>query len=137
MALYLFEHPETGVIREVYFKLEDKKEYFGEDGEEKVKWHRRFTIPYASTNTKVSDPFSQKDFMQRTEGKNLTLGDMWDESARLAEQREKKVGEDPVKKQHFDTYAKKRKGLKHLQDTRDKKEVQEKFQPKVKAKASD
>ena len=130
MALYLFEHPISGEVREVYFKLDDKKEYFGEadDGEEPIKWHRRFTIPYASSNTKVTDPFSQSDFMQATSGKkNMTFGDLWDKSAELSEQRAKIAGNDPLKEKHFDNYAKSRKGLKHLSDGRDKKAIQERF----------
>jgi hypothetical protein len=134
MAIYLFEHPETGEIREVYFKLEDKKEYFGEENEVKIKWYRRFTIPYAASNTKIADPFSKKDFMGATEGKNMTFGDMWDESARLSEQRAKINGEDPLKEQYYDKYASKRKGLKHLSDTRDKVEVAEKVMETSKSK---
>lgn len=133
MPVYLFEHPETAEIREVYFKLEDKKEYFGEENEPKVKWHRRFTIPYAASNTKVSDPFSQKDFMNATAGKNMTFGDLWDESARLSEQRAKTQGEDPLKEKYYDNYAASRKGLKHLEDKRDKVEVAEKVMTPKKA----
>jgi len=139
MALYTFEHPVTGELREVYFKLDDKKEYFGEveDGEKPIKWHRRFSIPYASSNTKVPDPFSQKDFMQSTGGKkNMTFGDLWDKSAELSEKRAKIAGADPLKEQHFDNYAKSRNGLKHLSDDRDKKSIQERFGKTSAPKAS-
>jgi hypothetical protein len=130
MALYLFEHPTSGEIREIYFKLDDKKEYFGEaeDGEQPMKWNRRFTIPYASSNSKVSDPFSKGDFLTATgDKKNITFGDLWDKSAELSEKRTKIAGEDPMKQQYYDNYAQSRKGLKHLTDGRDKKVVQEKF----------
>jgi hypothetical protein len=135
MALYIFEHPQTGETREVYFKLDDKKEYFGEEDEDKIKWHRRFTIPYASSNTKVSDPFSQKDFVNSTDKKNITFGEMWDASAAMSEKRAKINGEDPVKAQYYDKYAESRNGLKHLRDGREKKAVQEKFGKTKKPKA--
>lgn len=127
MAIYIFEHPTTGETREVYFKLDDKKEYFGEKDEESIKWHRRFTIPYAASNTQIKDPFSQKDFMTATSNKNMTFGEMWDESAKLSEKRAQISGEDPVKAKYYDNYAESRNGLKHLTDSRDKKSIQDKF----------
>ena len=117
MAIYLFEHPTTGEIREVYFKLDDKKEYFGEEDEETVKWYRRFTIPYTASNSQIPDPFSQKDFLNATRNKNMPFGDMWDESAKMSEKRAKIAGKDPLKKKYYDGYSSQRKGKKHLTAT--------------------
>lgn len=131
MPLYQFEHPKTGEMRDVFFQINDNKVYLGEEGEVEVIWHRRFAIPNTSSNSKSLDPFSKDDFMRATKEKNMTFGDMWDESARLSQERVKRVGEDNVKETYYNEYAASRKGLKHLQDQRDAKEVAKLANPKA------
>lgn len=84
---------------------------YSEDGEE---WERVFTVPQASVDTKV-DPFSKTKFLEKT-NKGATIGEMWDRSAELSQQRaEKSGGVDPIKQQHMENYKKVRGGKIHPQ----------------------
>lgn len=112
MPLYLYQHQETEEIIEVLQGMNDKHEYFDEEGKE---WKRVFTVPTASIDTRI-DPFSANDFVNKTGNKKGTVGNMMDLSAELSQQRSEKVGsEDPVKRKIFTDYEKKV-GKKHLMD---------------------
>ena len=109
MPLYLYSHPERGEIKEILQSMNEEHIYF-EDG---VQWKRIFTVPTASIDTKI-DPFSQKQFIEKTGNKKGTMGNMMDLSAELSQKREQSNGkEDPVKRQHFSDYEKKV-GKKHI-----------------------
>ena len=112
MPQYLFSHPETEEVIEVFQHMNDKHVYVDED---KVEWDRIFTIPQASIDTKM-DPFSENAFLEKT--KNVsTVGEMWDRSKDLSNRRAEETGHiDPVKKKTFNEYSKKRQGKKHIQD---------------------
>jgi hypothetical protein len=116
--IYLFEHPTTGEIREVYQKMNDPHVYNGEDGEEEISWNRIFTIPTTCSNTQSLDPYSYDDFKKLTTDKQMTVGDMQDLSAQMSEKRAEKDGVDSFKEKHYDKYSKMRKGTKHMNDTR-------------------
>ena len=112
MPTYIFQHPDTEEYIEIFQNIEDKHVYIDEEG---VNWNRIFTSPNLSTDTKI-DPFSQKAFLEKTTGKG-TIGDLMDRSAELSEKRaEQNGGIDPVKKQYFKEYSKKRGGKKHEKD---------------------
>lgn len=124
MPLYLYQNPETEEIIEVLQGMNDKHEYFDTEG---LEWKRVFTVPTASIDTKI-DPFSARDFVNKTGTKKGTVGDMMDLSADLSRAREEKTGsEDPVKRKVFQDYEKKV-GKKHLMD---KKKVIETSKVKV------
>lgn len=92
--IYIFEHPETKQIKEVYQKMSDVHEY-EENG---VKWNRIFSLPNATIDSFGEvDPFDSKAFVKRTAKKGMSIGDMWDESKRLSQKREAEVGKDFVK----------------------------------------
>lgn len=112
MPFYVYQNPNTGEVIEVMQSMKDKHEYVDSEG---VKWDRVFLNPNASVDTKI-DPFSQKDFTEKTGKKNGTIGDLWDESKKASEARAKRYGYDPVKKDYFKNYSEKRKGLKHNDD---------------------
>lgn len=122
--IYLFSHPKTGEIREIEQQANDVHSYTDETG---LLWNREFSIPYTSSNTKA-DPFSSKDFKSRFSGKNVKIGDMWEESASLSDQRSARTGMDPVKEKFFDSYSEKRHGLKHPDDPRPKEAAKAKVQ---------
>jgi hypothetical protein len=108
---YTFLNDETGEYKDVFFKMNDKKEYFGEDGKP---WRRIYHVPTTSIDTKI-DPFSASEFIRKTNKKG-TVGDVMDLSAELSEQRAEKTGNgDPVKGKLFKDYEKKV-GKKHLLD---------------------
>jgi hypothetical protein len=105
MPLYTFEHPVTKEQVNLVQRMNDTHEYTDETG---VKWLRLFAVPQARIDNKI-DPFSEKEFVRKTSGKNLKLGDMWDLSAELSAKREKVVGKDPVKEKAAAAYYKKTK----------------------------
>jgi hypothetical protein len=106
MPYYLFSHPDTGEIQEVFFHMNDEKIYIDENG---LKWNREFVVPQASMDTKI-DPHSKKAFMDKT-NKAGTFGEMMDLSKELSEKRGG-AKNDPVKKQYVRDWKTKRK-LKH------------------------
>ncbi len=106
MPYYLFSHPETEEIREIFFHMNDEKVYIDENG---LKWSREFIVPQASMDTNI-DPYSKRAFMDKT-NKAGTFGEMMDLSKELSEKRGG-VKNDPVKKQSVQDWKTKRK-LKH------------------------
>jgi hypothetical protein len=109
MPLYTFEHPKTKKTIDLVQSMNAPHEYTDEKG---VKWNRVFSKPNASVDTSI-DPFSAKDFINKTNKKGMTVGDMWDISAGLSDKREKKAGKDAVKEKAIKDYAKKCHGKLH------------------------
>lgn len=94
MPLYIYEHPKTGEIKEIIQTMTEKHE-FSQAG---VRWRRVFSNPNATIDSAASvDPFDRKAFIKYTAKKGMTVGDMWDESKRMSQKREAKVGKDFVK----------------------------------------
>ena len=108
MGLYIFQHPQTKEIKEVFQHMKEDH-IFEQDG---VRWDRIFTIPQTSIDTQIN-PHSSRDFIEKTKKKNYSIGDMWDESSRLSEKRAKVSGRDEVKQKTIDDYCHKTKGKKH------------------------
>lgn len=110
MGLYIFQHPKTEEIRELFFHMNDKKEYIDEDG---VKWNRVYTVPNAAIDTKV-DPMDANKFVEKTGKMKGTYGDLLDASREASEQREKLIGKDTVKEEYLKKWkSKRKKGAKH------------------------
>lgn len=60
------------------------------------------------------DPFSQKQFRERTDKKGDTLGALWDRSKEWSQMRaEKSGGEDPIEQKYFADYRKRKRGTPH------------------------
>ena len=112
MPTYVFENPETGEVVEVQQRIKDRHEHIDENG---LEWKRVWTSLNFKTDEQI-DPFSEKDYMRKTEWKRDSLGDMWDRSAELSSKRKERLGHDPVKKASLERYAQERKGLKHPKD---------------------
>ena len=112
MPQYVYKNTETEEYREIFQTMKEVHEYFGEDGLEKT-WIRVFTSPQASIDSHI-DPFSSKQFVDKTANKKGTQGDLWDRSKDLSESRAQlNGGVDPVKQKYFENYSKTRKGAKH------------------------
>ena len=109
--IYLFEHPKTGEVKEIYQSINDKHEY-SEGG---VQYKRVFTTSQLSNNTQV-DPYSMKEFTGKSRDKNYTYGEMIDRSGELSEKRASKDGKDKLKEEYFKNYSKRRRGIKHVDD---------------------
>jgi len=109
MPLYLFKHPHEEFFAEVFFHMEDVKEYIDSDGNQ---WIRQYTSPELKTEASI-DPWNNADFVNKTNNKG-TLGDLMDRSAELSAKRaDQNGGVDPVKEKYYSDYAKKRKGQQH------------------------
>lgn len=118
MPIYIYKHPDKEEYLEEMQGMNDKHVYFDSDG---LQWKRIFTIPNASIDTSV-DPYSSKEFIQKTENKKGTYGDMMDYSKELSYERsEKNGGVDPVKEKYYKDYSAKRKGEKHFNEIKEKK----------------
>ena len=100
MPLYSFQNDQTGEVRDIFFSMNDKKEYFGEDTENPVQWRRLYTSPNMSIDTKVS-PFSAKDFIKKTQNAK-TYGEMFDLSAEMSQKRSDKLGAPDPQRQRRD-----------------------------------
>ncbi len=106
MPYYLFSHPQTEEVCEIFFHMNDEKVYIDEQG---LKWNREFVVPQASIDTNI-DPYSKRAFMDKT-NKAGTFGEMMDLSKDLSEKRGG-VKNDPIKKGYVQDWKQKR-NLKH------------------------
>lgn len=97
MPTYLFMHPETEETIELVQGMKDKHCYIDENG---VEWSRVWVNPNTANATTAMDPYSEKDFVAKTRGKNYSVGDMWNLSKELHEKRKQKEGKDPIKTKH-------------------------------------
>ena len=111
MPIYIFENELTGEVKEIFFHMEEKKLFNGEDESEIGQWRRVFTVPLASIDTKL-DPRDKNAFVRRTE-KYSKVGDFQDISRDLSEQRTAKDGVDAVKQTWLKNYSNDRLGKKH------------------------
>ncbi len=109
MPNYIFAHPKTGEIKEIFQQINDKHEY-SENG---IKFQRVFTRPNMAVQTKI-DPMNPKDFLEKTKNSKGTMGDLFDRSQELSEKRKQIIGKDPIKEQSDREYSKKRKGKKRI-----------------------
>ena len=85
--------------------MKDKHVFF-RDG---VEWRRVFLAPNPSIDTKI-DPFSKRDFIDKTSKKFGTLGDLTDISKELSLKRESSAGKDNVRENFYKNYTKTRGG---------------------------
>lgn len=115
MPIYLFQNPKTEEVIEVIQRMKDEHVYVDEDG---LEWQRIFTIPAAGMDGKI-DSFSPRDFAEKTKGKGMTVGDMWDAAAEHSEKRAKICGKDPLKEKYYKQYSEKRNGIKHSNQRRE------------------
>ena len=110
MPEYLYSDPEDPKKVVAVIQGMNEKHVYESDGKA---WNREYTIPKASIDTQI-DPFSEKQFVQKTDGKVGSMGDLWDRSAELSKKREEASGtQDPVRKKYLESYSNKRKGMAH------------------------
>jgi hypothetical protein len=114
MPTYIYKHPNKDEYVEVIQRMNDKHEYFDEEG---LEWKRVLTAPQVSAERiGTINPFDLNKATEITGRRKGTVGDLWDASKELSEKRKDKLGhEDPVKRKYFDDYQKKNK-VKHFHD---------------------
>ena len=108
MGLYLYQHPVTQEIKEVFQNMNDIHVY-AEDG---VSWNRVFVSPQTAVDTQW-DINSSRNFIEQSAKKKGKIGDLMDKSAELSQKRQEKFGIDPVKEKYYQNYSKVRKGKEH------------------------
>lgn len=108
MPYYIFQHPKTKQIKEVFQSMKDEHIYIDDKG---IQWNRVFTKPQASIDTQI-DPNSSKEFVSKTAKRGMTVGEMMDLSAELSEKRGGMTGKDEVREKAEKAYEKKT-GKKH------------------------
>lgn len=108
MPIYIYQHPHTGEIREIFQNMNDEHVYYSQG----VKWKRVFTTPQlASQGLSNIDPFSEKQFLDKTD-KPTTIGDMIDRAKELSQKRaDKNGGVDPLKEKFVKEYKEKYKRM--------------------------
>ena len=110
MPIYQFSHPEHPIIIEVVQSMKEPHIYIDEEG---VEWTRVWDLPNASIDTKI-DPWSASDFSRKTGEKKGTMGDLWDQSKEMSQERAKQCGgTDPVKKKYEKDWSAKRRDMKY------------------------
>jgi hypothetical protein len=107
MPEYTYISP-SGETKNVIQRMTEPHIFF-ENG---VEWKRVFVNPTASVDTKI-DPFSSRDFAEKTGKKKGTMGNLFDASREASEKREKVMGKDPVKEKFLKDYSDKRGGKAH------------------------
>jgi hypothetical protein len=115
MPIYIFQNPQTKEVIEILQNMNENHEYFNEEG---IKYTRLYTIPNYSIDSKI-DPFSSRDFAEKTRNKKGTIGDLLNESKELSEKRGGQSN-DPVLKNFLSTYEKE-KGVKHSSQIKNEK----------------
>lgn len=112
MPVYLFQHPKTKEVIELVQKMAEPHVHTDGEG---VEWNRVFTSPNASIDTQNDG--TQEGFMKYTQNKKGTLGELWDASREASDKRKQEQGRDSVQEKYMKSYSKKRRGMKHKQDS--------------------
>lgn len=112
MPIYTYFRDSTEEFIDIVQGMNDVHTYFGQNGDEDD-WRRVFYSPQMAMDTQI-DPFSSKQFSDRTRDKKGTVGHMLDYSAEMSDKRASQAGGvDPVKQKYFENYSKTRRGAKH------------------------
>ena len=112
MPIYIYKNPKKEEYLEIVQGINEPHEYI-KDG---IFWERQFSVPNMSVGSKI-DPFSSRQFVEKTGNMRGNWGDMMDASKELSEKRAQITGgEDPVRRKKFDEYSAERKGKIHPQD---------------------
>ena len=112
MPIYVYQNPNTEEYIEIFQGMNDEHKYIDQSG---LEWTRVFLSPNAAVDLDVN-PFDRQAFIDKTNNAG-TMGELWDRSAEMSRKRaDQSGGVDPLKKQYFKDYSKKRKGAKHHLD---------------------
>jgi len=103
MPEYTYKHPDREEYEDVYQSMSEEH-VFSKDG---VEWERVYTNPQINANGGKIDPFSNKEFVDKTGRMKGTMGDLFDLSAEMSHERAEKEGKDPVKEKFLTDYKKK------------------------------
>ena len=112
MPEYTYKHPKKDIYIDVVQGINEKHVFF-KNG---VEWQRVFSAPQIGIQTKI-DPFSKRQFVEKTGQSRGSVGDVLDRSAELSQKRKDQTGGiDPLQEKHFSDYARIRHGKRHPSD---------------------
>ena len=94
MPIYIFKNPNANEYVEVIQKMSDEHVFIDDVG---TKWERVWTVPNASIDSIIKVD-SSKQFAAKTKG--WSLGEMWDYSSDLSQERKSKRGHDHIGEAH-------------------------------------
>lgn len=135
MPHYVFQKVGGEEVTEFYYHMNDAPKIGAVIEVEGVQWKRLTTKPQAAfAGLKAIDPYSAKEFINKTGNMKGTIGDLWDASKELSARRaEKEGGVDPVKAKYYADYKKRKRGTPHTQELADgHKAAKEHFQKGLK-----
>ena len=113
MPAYIYKHPKKNKTIEIIQGMNDLHEYIDEKG---IKWERVYDSPNAQVSSiSKLNPFDKQGFVELTKNKKGNMGNLFDLSKSLSEQRESKTGQpDKVKENFKKSWSKNRKGKKYI-----------------------
>lgn len=124
MPNYEFENPETGEYTTLFFHFSAAPKIGEIITDESGKTWRRIASALNSNVDSKIDPFSEKDFLKKTNKKGR-MQDLWSRSKELSEMRkDKNGGVDPVAEKFYSDYESK---YKHKHPEKKKQESQDKL----------
>lgn len=108
--LYSFSNPSNPDETIDIIMSMNESHFFEKDGEQ---WDRVWHKPQAKVDSiSAADPFSEKDFVNKTNNKKLNNGDCWDAASEASEKRIKSAGFDETKEKFYKKQQAKRGGKK-------------------------
>lgn len=102
----------NGKETKTVFQSMNEPHVYSENG---IEWKRVYVNPQLNVKGSKIDPYSKKEFIDKTGRMKGTYGDLLDYSAEMSAARAEKDGEDQVKRKFFDEHEKKT-GKKHIGD---------------------
>ena len=109
MPIYVYQHPQTKEVKEIVQRMNEEHIFVDDKG---IKWDRILSVPNMAMDTQFS-AHSSEEFVKKTRGKKMSVGDMWDLSGELSEKRAGASGVDEIRVKAEEAYKKKTKGKEH------------------------
>jgi len=121
MPNYIFQRIGAEEVKDFFFSMKEAPPIGSVIFRDKIKWRRVASRPQTVfSGLKAIDPFSAKDFTNKTGQMKGTVGDLWDMSKEQSQRRaERNQGVDPIKQKYFEDYKKKKRGTPHSQELKD------------------
>lgn len=118
MPEYIYKHPDKEEYISIIQSMNEEHSYQDDDG---LSWKRVLTCPKLNIDSDV-DPFSQRQYLDKTSNMKGSVGDLMDQSRELSEKRAAIYGgEDPIKRKKLDDWSAKRGGMIHPKDSTKRK----------------
>lgn len=106
MPVYDYADEATGKVISVLVRLDEPDEARRVQIQDGITYKRIYSAPLAAVDT-AKGSLSQEDFNRVTQNKNLKVGDFWDISREMSQDRaDRNGGYDPVKEKFYEKHLK-------------------------------